>query len=740
MRMAARAALQTVMLLAAAVLPHTAWTQPDPAQGPAVPQSVWPAIVAISTLDESGSREFLAPGFVLNSDGVVATAWPNIAGTSRLEITFSDGTTFAIDEVIGWDEKRRDFALLKGSAKGRAALILGDFDGVRPGSPLVVAGIGEGGQRHEWPATAGRLVYLLHGERWLEIESDLPETASGAPVLDSEGKVVGLALALPAEGRPAAFVVSIGDVRRLLDSDSTVTRLSEVIYREVPRAVQRDFYVSNLLACSGRTPESTKLLHAALKTAPQFADIHTDIAWNDLTLGHPEDALAAAKRALALLSRLTHPEFALAVKAQALLELGRDREAESSAQEAVRIAPESAGGHSALGRVYAAKGRWHEAEEQFRESIRLDPGFSGDRCGLARVYVDSGRTEAAIAQYGEAIARNPQDARARCGLGYAYHMSQDNASAELVLRKAVELDPTLAGAHLGLGYAYAASESWNAAREEIEKAARLDPEDRRIIEDLLWVNKHAAGDGDLGFMILYSRVSNTKWAPAYGALSTFNHGQLVWFLLIILMVGVIWQAIAVSGIDERKSWMAVLWAVAVWPALLTWSLHHRWVPGSAAYLIALGIGGPVALAWLVYGAWQVAPLFSLQPEFSKPERIPQEPRPRPEPPAVDWTAAPRPGTEPVQLCQVASAMEAEVVRSALSAAGIPSAAHSHGVIHAYLAKTTQPVAADYIFIFVPRKAVEHARWVLTAVASSAIQWPEGLEPGDADGQDDPSRS
>ena len=728
------------MLVTAAVLPHTAWTQPGPVQGPAVPQSAWSAIVTITTVDESGAAEFLAPGFVLNSDGVVATAWPNMAGTSRLEITFSDGTTCAIPEVIGWDERRRDFALLKGSAKGRAALILGDFDSVRPGSPLVVAGIGEGGQRHEWPAAARGLVYLPPGGRWLEMESDLPETASGAPVFDSDGNVVGLALVLPAEERPAAFVVPIGDMQRLLDSDSTVTRLSEAIYREVPRAVQRDFYVSCLLRYSGRAAESRKLLDTALKTAPQFADVHLQIAWSDLALGHPADALAAAERALALLSRLTYPESALAVKAAALLELGRDREAESAAQEAVRIAPEAADGHSALGAVYGAMERWYEAGEQFREAIRLDPGFAWDYCRLARVYLGSGQAEAAIAKYGEAIARDPQSARARCGLGYAYYASQDSTSAMLTLRKALELDPTLAGAHLMLGYAYATSESWDAAREEIEEAARLDPENRSTIKDLLWVNKHAAGHGDLGFMILYGRVSKTKWAPAYGALSTFSHGLLVWFLLIILMVVVIWQAMAVSGIDEHRSWRAVLWAVAMWPALLTWSLHHRWVPGSAAYLITLAIGGAVALAWVVYGARQVAPLFSLQPEFSKPERRPEEPRRRPEPPAVDWTVAPRPGTEPVHLCRVASAMEAEVVRSALSAAGIPSAAHSHGVIHAYLAKTTQHAAGDYVLIFVPRNAVEDARRVLAAVASSAIQWPEGMGPEDADGQDGSSRS
>jgi hypothetical protein len=101
------------------------------------------------------------------------------------------------------------------------------------------------------------------------------------------------------------------------------------------------------------------------------------------------------------------------------------------------------------------------------------------------------------------------------------------------------------------------------------------------------------------------------------------------------------------------------------------------------------------------------------------------------PPEPEPEAAPTEETEPVRLCRIADTSEAEIVRAALTQAGIPSVAQSYGPITGRLALVTDGQAPeDYTAILVPCDRLEEARAVLEAMRSAPIEWPEGMEPED----------
>ncbi|MEW6746861.1 MAG: tetratricopeptide repeat protein [Planctomycetota bacterium] len=65
--------------------------------------------------------------------------------------------------------------------------------------------------------------------------------------------------------------------------------------------------------------------------------------------------------------------------------LGRAGEAEAALQEAVRIDPESAWRHEALGTFYRRHGRFAEARRAFEEALGIDPHDARARVGLRKV-------------------------------------------------------------------------------------------------------------------------------------------------------------------------------------------------------------------------------------------------------------------------------------------------------------------------------------------------------------------
>jgi uncharacterized Zn finger protein (UPF0148 family) len=96
-------------------------------------------------------------------------------------------------------------------------------------------------------------------------------------------------------------------------------------------------------------------------------------------------------------------------------------------------------------------------------------------------------------------------------------------------------------------------------------------------------------------------------------------------------------------------------------------------------------------------------------------------------------ALPPAETESVQLCRIADPSEAEIVKAALAEAGILSVIHEHGPITARLTRVADGATHDYAVIYVTKNRLEEARRVLAEIQSAPVEWPEGMEPEEGDG-------
>jgi hypothetical protein len=148
------------------------------------------ARVLVEKLDSKGQPFVASSGFFVD-DGVVLTAFRAIDGAHGLGIRLANGTHFPLDSVLAWN-RRQDWALLKIDG-GKSALLpkangtplnIGDhcywLDVKAGGGALISEGQIVGKEEHaDW------------GER-ISISGPFNSTATGGPLLDEHGAVLGL--------------------------------------------------------------------------------------------------------------------------------------------------------------------------------------------------------------------------------------------------------------------------------------------------------------------------------------------------------------------------------------------------------------------------------------------------------------------------------------------------------------------------------------------------------------------
>ncbi len=224
-----------------------------------------PAIVAITTDDGPGTGNGGAgTGFVISGDGYIVTNNHVVEGASKIQVAFTNGNQKTA-QLVGRDPSV-DLAVLKVDANGLAAVQLGDSEKVQVGDRVIAIGNAlalEGGLSVTQGIISGldRTVPEENGAVLvgvLQTDAAINPGNSGGPLLDSQGRVIGIntAIANPQLAQNVGFAIPISkalpaiqDLRAgrkpafLGVSTQTVT---PAIARELDLKVDHGAYVSQV--------------------------------------------------------------------------------------------------------------------------------------------------------------------------------------------------------------------------------------------------------------------------------------------------------------------------------------------------------------------------------------------------------------------------------------------------------------------------------------------------------------
>jgi len=206
----------------------------------ALVQQVEPAIVKVTSriqrqagfFQGTQSGETVGTGFVVSSNGLVLTNYHVVEGASSITVTLSDGHEYAATVVKA--DNAGDLAVLKIDATGLTALELGDSSPVQAGqsviaigyalnlegSPTVTTGIvsstGRTIQALDENGSTGPVLRTYQGA--LQISAAINSGNSGGPLLDYDGRVIGISTAGVQGADNIGFAIPIEQAKSLIAS------------------------------------------------------------------------------------------------------------------------------------------------------------------------------------------------------------------------------------------------------------------------------------------------------------------------------------------------------------------------------------------------------------------------------------------------------------------------------------------------------------------------------------------
>lgn len=298
-----------------------------------VVEKVGPAVLHVRTIREQSPALAGGSGVVVTPDGFALTNSHVVRGSAAIEAALSDGRT-CIADVVG-DDPATDLAVLRIGTSDRLPFAeLGDSNALRVGDYSIAVGSPFGLARTVTAGIVSGLGRTLRGEggRLIEgvIQTDAPLNPgnSGGPLLDADGRVVGIntAIFFPAQGvcfavpsNSASFVLgeilSHGRVRRAyLGVAVQEVALPTRIAREVGLRTTRGVLVQSVAAGSPAAEAGVRpgdvIVGARAKPVQSIADLHrmldhdaidADIALDLIRGGarstvrvHPREARVAA--------------------------------------------------------------------------------------------------------------------------------------------------------------------------------------------------------------------------------------------------------------------------------------------------------------------------------------------------------------------------------------------------------------------------------------------------------------
>ena len=222
------------------------------------------------------------------------------------------------------------------------------------------------------------------------------------------------------------------------------------------------------------------------------------------------------------------PNYALAYAglAQAYILLpfytGADRldafsKAKDAALKALRLDPNLAEAHAALGKVlFFSEIDLTGAMREYKRAIELQPNDATAHHWLGNDTLAAlGRFEEAIAQGKRAVELDPLSPVINTDFGTIFYYAHRYEESAMQLRKTLEIDPTFFYAHFNLGIALQAAGDLSGAIAEYEKAKRLG--DNIYVSMLCAQAKARAGDKDAALRMLseLDKISQQREVVGY---------------------------------------------------------------------------------------------------------------------------------------------------------------------------------------------------------------------------------
>jgi S1-C subfamily serine protease/cytochrome c-type biogenesis protein CcmH/NrfG len=365
-----------------------------------------PAVVLITVLDKAGKPLKLGTGFFVSSDGKLVTNAHVVEGADSATAKLENGATYSIRGVLK-AALDKDLVLLQADAKEVPSLTVSrEVSLPEVGSRIAVIGspLGLEGTVSEGIISGHR--NAKKDDQWLQMTAAVAPGSSGSPVVDENGKVVGIATFLINNAQALNFARPVAYVSELLDQSKATTEVAP-------------FWTV------AANPKNVVL------NDPDFVAAESAL--------QKDDAAGALKLLNGIAAKYSENDAFLFKLGAVYERLNLLDDAVQAYQHALKLEPTSGIGWTSLGSAFAKLKRFSDAKEAARQAVKQSPDYGPAWALLGKLYSDESRYADAADAFQKAAQLMPKDAEFWRSLADSYSKMNEPAKSQEAFQKSQEI-------------------------------------------------------------------------------------------------------------------------------------------------------------------------------------------------------------------------------------------------------------------------------------------------------------
>jgi serine protease Do len=425
-------------------------------------KNIQPAVATVVAYDVNGNVASLGTGFFISKEGHLVTNYHVLFGKFSAEIKTAEGETFRIKTIVAQNQTADLLKVAVDIPAGKVRWLALSDAPASIAQHVVVVGSPMGLDQSVSDGIVASVRRIPGFGTFYQISAPISPGSSGSPVVDMQGKVLGVATFQLLQGQNLNFAIASQSIREL-QTDLSAQSLSEWSFRQsnkkailaeemcrkgfsfsingqdqkameyFKKATENDpnstaawYGLGYCYAGQNSSMDAIAAYKQAIQTDPTNAISHFHLGNYLHKIGRDDEAIAAFKQVVSINPEFEEAFFNLGI---IYLEAGRFEEGKEAFQNVVRINPQSKTGYYSIAVSCTKLGQYVEAVEAYKRAIQIQPDFTEAHFNLGIVYGELGNTKDEMAAYKEAIRTNPDFAPAHYAIGIAYLKRGDKAAA-----------------------------------------------------------------------------------------------------------------------------------------------------------------------------------------------------------------------------------------------------------------------------------------------------------------------
>jgi len=449
-------------------------------------------------------KELMAKGMGFGlSEGVIVTSYHLVSQGRGVEGVSVKGKKTKVEGIISVD-RNLDIAILK--IKGKIQdIALGNSADLKPGARIFALGANEAGDIIISEGTLRNLHQLDETQPIIEPSLAIPEGFNGGPVLDLEGKAIGLVLILektgrvvipvnswknlPRSGKVTAFkdwalddyfnrfegAYLAGRIFALIDDLGNGQRYLERVIKLNPATIEAHALLASIYANQRNYSAAVTAYSKVIELDPNRADAHFGLGHIYFRMQRWNEAIASLEKAISLNIASKEAYFTIG---NAFEELRDYAKAAEAYEKYLNEKPETTWiGYLRLGLCRKELGQFDLAVAALEAALKGQPQDIKLNYSLAESYQKAGQLEKAEAAYANLATLNPQDAMTYySAVVRMYDEANRFENAISAAKKVIELNPKSEIAVYNLGIMYFKLERNEEAIQTFKQALAIKPD------------------------------------------------------------------------------------------------------------------------------------------------------------------------------------------------------------------------------------------------------------------------